>query len=83
MLKSIVGIYREGKIELIEEPTHIPDRTQVIVTFLEPGPIDLQKRGIDEAQAADLRARLRTFTEDWENPDMDVYDDYDAAKAKL
>lgn len=36
--------------------------------------IDLQARGIDEAQAADLRARLATFAEDWEHPDMDVYD---------
>ena len=83
MLKSVVGIYHDGKIELIETPTNIPDKTQVIVTFLESGPIDLQTRGIDEAQAADLRARLRTFAEDWENPDMDIYDDYDAAKAKL
>ena len=30
--------------------------------------------GIGEAQAADLRARLRTFEEDWNRPDMDVYD---------
>lgn len=36
--------------------------------------VDLQARGIDEAQAADLRARLATFAEDWEHPDMDVYD---------
>ena len=83
MLKSVVGIYHDGKIELIEKPANIPDKTQVIVTFLESGPIDLQTRCIDEAQAADLRARLRTFAEDWENPDMDIYDDYDAAKAKL
>jgi hypothetical protein len=83
MLKSIEGIYRDGKIELREAPTNIPDKTQVIVTFLESGPIDLRMRGIDETQAADLRGRLSAFAEDWENPDMDVYDDYDAAKAKL
>ena len=83
MLKSIVGIYHDGKIELMEAPTNIPDKTQVIVTFLESGPIDLQTRGIDKAQAADLRARLKTFAEDWESPEMDIYDDYDAAKAKL
>ena len=34
----------------------------------------LSDYGIDEAQAADLRARLRTFEEDWNRPDMDGYD---------
>ncbi len=43
--------------------------------------IDLQKRGIDKAQAADLRERLATFAEDWENPEMSIYDNYDAAKS--
>ena len=83
MLKSVAGVYRDGKIELAEVPVNMPDETNVIVTFLESGPIDLQARGIDEAQAADLRARLKTFAEDWDSPEMDVYDDYDAAKAKL
>ena len=83
MLKSIVGVYRDGKIELTETPMNVPNETNVIVTFLEAGPIDLRARGIDEAQAADLRARLKTFAEDWESPEMDVYNEYDAAKAKL
>lgn len=39
--------------------------------------------GIDPAQAAELRARLATFAEERERPEMDVYDDYDAAKAKF
>jgi hypothetical protein len=47
---------------------------KVIVTFLNAGSIDLAKRGIDEHQAADLRQRLKTFAEDWDRPDMDVYD---------
>lgn len=83
MLKSVAGMYRDGKIELAEVPVNVPNETNVIVTFLESGPIDLQARGIDEAQAADLRARLKTFAEDWGSPEMNVYDDYDAAKAKL
>jgi hypothetical protein len=83
MLKSVAGMYRDGKIELAEVPVNVPNETNVIVTFLESGPIDLQARGIDEAQAADLRARLKTFAEDWDSPEMDVYDDDDAAKAKL
>ena len=40
--------------------------------------IALQSRGIDEVQAADLRVRLSQFAEDWNSPEMDVYDDYDA-----
>jgi hypothetical protein len=83
MLTSIQGVYRGGKIELAEQPTHVPDETRVIVTFLEPSLIDLRSHGIDEAQAAELRARLATFAEDWDSPEMSIYDDYDAAKAKL
>ena len=83
MLKSIEGIYRNGKIELVQLPTDVRDGTHVIVILLEPGPIDLRVRGIDEAHAADLRARLATFTEDWDSPEMDIYDEYDAAKARL
>ena len=73
MLKSIEGIYRDGKIELLELP---PSNAQgkVIVTFLESGPIDLAARGIDESQAAELRHRLQTMAEDWNHPEMDAYD---------
>jgi len=35
---------------------------------------DLRELGIDKQQAADLRWRLQTFAEDWERPEMDVYD---------
>lgn len=83
MFKSIEGIYRNGKIELVQVPTDVRDETRVIVTFLEPRSIDLRERGIDEAHAADLRARLATFAEDWDSPEMDIYDDYDAVKAHV
>ncbi len=83
MLKSVEGIYRNGKIDLKEVPTDINEEARVIVTFLEPGQIDLRTRGIDEEQAADLRARLATFAEDWGSPEMDIYDNYDAVKANL
>ena len=83
MLKTIEGIYRHGRIELTEEPSEVREETRVLVTFLEPNLIDLRARGIDEAQAAELRARLAVFAEDWESPDMDIYDEYDAAKARL
>jgi hypothetical protein len=38
---------------------------------------------MDEAQAAALRAQLGGFAEEWDSPDMALYDHYDAAKAKL
>jgi hypothetical protein len=83
MLISIEGVYRNGKVELKELPANVNAERRVIVTFVEPKFIDLRERGIDEAQAADLRARLATFAEDWNSPEMDIYDNYDAAKANL
>lgn len=45
--------------------------------------IDLVAHGIDEAQAADLRARLHAFAVEWDNPEMDGYSDYAAARSTL
>ena len=73
MLKSIEGVFREGKIELFESPSADLEG-KVIVTFLSTGSVDLTQIGIDERQAADLRNRLKTFSDDWERPEMDVYD---------
>jgi len=74
MLQSVEGIYRDGKIELLETPPSI-DGARVIVTFLPtPGSVDLPSRGINREQAAKLLARLQSFAEDWERPDMDAYD---------
>ena len=83
MLKTIEGIYRNGKIELIEIPGDVPDEARVIITFLETKGVDLQTHGIDEIQAAELRTRLATFAEDWDSSEMDIYDDYDTVHAKL
>lgn len=38
------------------------------------GYVDLPSRGINREQAANLRARLQSFAEDWNCPEMDVYD---------
>jgi hypothetical protein len=83
MLKTVEGIYRDGKIELPETPRDVREGTPVIVTFLTTSSIDLRARGIGEAQAADLRARLATSAEDWDSPEMSSYDNYDAAKINL
>jgi len=34
--------------------------------------VDLRLRGISEAQARDLRARLKTFAEDWDRPEAAI-----------
>ena len=83
MLKSIEGIYRNGAVELSEMPENIDEGIPVIVTFLDTGKIDLQARGIDKQQAADLRARLKAFAQEWESPEMDIYDNYDANKSNV
>ncbi|MBC8872585.1 MAG: hypothetical protein H8E44_24385 [Planctomycetes bacterium] len=67
MLRSIEGIYREGKVELLE-PAPSDAEARVIVTFLSSETVDLAERGIDEEHAADLRRRLGAFAEDWDRP---------------
>ncbi len=83
MLTTVEGIYRNGQVELIESPNNLLEGTRVIVTFLETKTIDLASQSIDKAQAELLRTSLSTFAEDWNSPEMSIYDDYDAAKAKL
>ncbi|MEG4800514.1 hypothetical protein QUB63_05985 [Microcoleus sp. ARI1-B5] len=74
MLKSVKGIYRDGKIELLETPGDLTEG-KVIVTFLaESGLLELKFCGRDRQQSADLRVRLSRFAEDWEQPEMDAYD---------
>ena len=83
MLVSVQGVYRHGKIELMEQPRMMREETQVVVTFLKSGLVDLPTRGIDESQAAELRAQLAAFAAEWDSPEMNIYDNYDAAKANL
>jgi len=74
MVKSVEGIYRNGKVELIE-PTSEAEGSRVIVTWVPAThSVQLSELGIGEAQAADLRHRFATFAEDWDRPETDVYD---------
>lgn len=41
----------------------------------ESSAVTLHDRGIDEAQAADLRSRLKSFAEDCERPEATIYDE--------
>ena len=44
--------------------------------------VDLLEHGISREQAEELRASFATF-EDWRDPEMDIYDDYDQHLATL
>jgi hypothetical protein len=75
MVKSVEGIYRNGKVELME-PLAEAEGSRVIVTWVHPAqPVDLREKGIDEPQASDLRRRLSQFAEDWDRPEMAAYDE--------
>lgn len=83
---TIEGVYHNGTIDLSEPPPVEGDVT-VLVTFLtlKPGQTsdETDPHQRDTSQAADLRRRLRTFTEEWDSPEMEVYDHYDAVKSTL
>jgi hypothetical protein len=81
MPTTVEGIYRNGCIELSANPTDVPEGTRAIVTFIKANDIDLNTQGIDPEQAELLRASLETFSDDWDSPEMNIYDHYDAAKA--
>jgi hypothetical protein len=74
MVKSVEGVYRDGKVELME-PIAEAEGSRAIVTWVQAASVDLRERGIDEVQAAGLRQRLAPFAEDWDRPEMNVYDE--------
>jgi hypothetical protein len=75
MVKSVEGIYRNGKVELME-PLAEAEGSRVIVTWVHPSHmVDLRGRSVDELQAADLCRRLSSFAEDWDRPEMAAYDE--------
>ncbi|NJL22877.1 MAG: hypothetical protein HC895_21930 [Leptolyngbyaceae cyanobacterium SM1_3_5] len=43
MLKTVEGIYQDGKVELAEQPQTTGDRVQVLVTFLDASTVDPAK----------------------------------------
>ena len=85
-LKDHAAMMKERRDMHHDEPhmAHVaPGNSGVIAwEFTKPGEFyfgclvdDHFERGIDEAQANDLRGRLRGIAEDWNRPDMDVYDE--------
>jgi len=82
MLTTIEGVYRDGRVELKSLPSNIAEEAKVIVTFIDAD-VDLTAHGIDRSIAEILRNNLATFADDWNSPEMSIYDNYDAAKSQL
>ncbi|MGI8638966.1 MAG: hypothetical protein ACR2MG_03340 [Pyrinomonadaceae bacterium] len=78
---TVEGIYKDGKIELLEKVSDV-EQAKVLITFLENSDIDLKTLEISEKEAGELRAKFAAF-EDWNDPALDVYNDYDNAKSAL
>jgi hypothetical protein len=83
VLTTVEGIYRDGRIELKNLPSNVAEEAKVIVTFVDNDVVELAAHGIARSQAEILRNTLTTFADDWNSPEMSIYDNYDAAKAQL
>jgi hypothetical protein len=70
---TIEGTYKNGQIILTETPNEVLE-SKVLVTFLNTKQINLPEHGIAKEQAAELRGKFATIAEDWNRPEMDVYD---------
>jgi len=78
---TVEGIYKDGKIELLESVSRVK-QSKVLVTFIENNDIDLPTAGIDKQEAGELREKFASF-KDWNDPLLDVYNDYDNAKSAI
>jgi predicted transcriptional regulator len=77
VVNEAISNYLEMNQSLLVEITKNLEESKVgdlIEEGEKKGSIDLQSRGINREQAANLRARLQSFAEDWNCPEMDVYD---------
>lgn len=73
----VEGVYNNGTIELLES-VDAENQSKVLITFLDNTDIELKSLGIGEQEAAELRGKFEAF-EDWNDPRMDIYNDYDNA----
>jgi predicted transcriptional regulator len=77
VVNEAISTYLEMNQRLLAEITTNQEESKLndfIDEEQKKGAIDLQSRGINREQAANLRARLQSFAEDWNCPEMDVYD---------
>lgn len=50
---------------------------------LSPTDLENSHAQLSQEQLADLRSRLNQFAEEWDSPEMEIYDDYDTYKSQL
>lgn len=77
VVNEAISNYLEINQKLLTESTKNLEKSKacdLIEEEQKKGSIDLQSLGINREQAANLRARLQSFAEDWNCPEMDVYD---------
>ena len=77
VVNEAISTYLEMNQRLLAEITTNQEESKLgefIDEGQKKGAIDLQSRGINREQAENLRARLQSFAEDWNSPEMDVYD---------
>jgi len=70
-----------------EKKKSVPDKKELL-KFRGAGEsgfsaVDLQTRGISQAKAGELRSALMMFAEDWDSPEMSMYDNYDTFKSRI
>ena len=73
---TYIGTVSKGKV-ILPAGAKLADGTEVRVEPVngdESSRVDLRSRGIAPDQAAELRARLASFGEDWDSPEMALYD---------
>jgi hypothetical protein len=77
MITSVEAVYRDGKVELLGDAPERAEASRVVVTFLSPerSADELVAHGYTREEAANLRMRFGAIAEDWDHPDMDVYDE--------
>jgi hypothetical protein len=72
MLTTVEGVYRDGRIKLLDKPRRVRE-APVLVTFLR-APKGKRPRKLTRAERVELRARLVAWEEDWNAPGMEAYD---------
>jgi hypothetical protein len=79
MIQTVDGVFRNGKVELLEVPANIKE-ARVIVTFLPRDIGPAAEPSFTPEEMADLRGKLEAWEEDWSAPGMEAYDDYETRR---
>lgn len=67
------GTCKDGNVTLADSAPGVSE-ARVLVTFLGSQDVNLTERGIDREHAMELRSRFGGISEDWNRPEMDIYD---------